>query len=555
MKYATQSHTPGYCRCVIIMVTAVGFFFSASPELFAANSTCKQPPSEKPVLHPEKSWTGWGVDIHNHRSVTTKSTGITSNNLSRLTLKWTFAVPEVSDMRSQPAVAGNWLFFGDRTGTVRALHSQNGCVIWETNIGAPVRNGTVLAEAGNENTMVLIGDDEGTLHALDSVSGEIIWKKRISEHPHAWITGSPAVVDDKIYVPMSSKEVGIAQNPNYECCTFRGKVAALAIGTGDMLWEYFTVSEKPIQSGTNDRGVPLWAPSGAPVWSTITIDTTRNQLYFGTGQNYTHPWTNESSAIHAVNMDTGRRSWVFQATEGDAWNMACSSIKVLPDLPEEYADNCPEDKGPDFDFGAAPVLVSLSSEKDILVAAQKSGSVYGLDPDNNGTPVWQTNVGRGGMLGGVHWGISVKGETVFVPVSDRYDGEEYGSEPSPGISALNAKDGSVLWTVTENPEVCEDKTGCFPGFSSPVTVAGDVLFAGSLSGRFYAFDTTNGKELWSIDTDENFSKEVINGIEGRGGSIDVDGPVVANGMVYISSGYGFFGQMPGNVLLAFSVEP
>ena len=32
------------------------------------------------------------------------------------------------------------------------------------------------------------------------------------------------------------------------------------------------------------------------------------------------------------------------------------------------------------------------------------------------------------------------------------------------------------------------------------------------------------------------------------------GPVVVDGVVYVNSGYGFVGTMPGNVLLAYSVD-
>jgi polyvinyl alcohol dehydrogenase (cytochrome) len=32
------------------------------------------------------------------------------------------------------------------------------------------------------------------------------------------------------------------------------------------------------------------------------------------------------------------------------------------------------------------------------------------------------------------------------------------------------------------------------------------------------------------------------------------GPVVYNGMVYVNSGYGLYFHLPGNVLLAYSVD-
>jgi polyvinyl alcohol dehydrogenase (cytochrome) len=46
----------------------------------------------------------------------------------------------------------------------------------------------------------------------------------------------------------------------------------------------------------------------------------------------------------------------------------------------------------------------------------------------------------------------------------------------------------------------------------------------------------------------------VNGVPGRGGSIDGPGPAIGGGMVFVNSGYPTAGGTPGNVLLAFSVE-
>jgi len=244
------------------------------------------------------------------------------------------------------------------------------------------------------------------------------WQTKVSEHPLAWLTGSPAYHDGTLFVPVSSKEVAVAQNPDYECCTFRGEVVAIELKSGDEKWRYFTVEESPKQQGTNRNDITNYGPSGAPVWSTLTIDEKRNRLYFGTGQNYTQPWTLESSAIHAIEMSTGERAWIYQGIEGDAWNMACSRLKVFENLPNDYSHNCPEEYGPDFDFGAPPILVPLDNGKDVLIAGQKSGVVHALDPDNNGERIWKKRVGRGGLLGGIHWGMAAKGDINYFPDQD-----------------------------------------------------------------------------------------------------------------------------------------
>jgi polyvinyl alcohol dehydrogenase (cytochrome) len=58
--------------------------------------------------------------------------------------------------------------------------------------------------------------------------------------------------------------------------------------------------------------------------------------------------------------------------------------------------------------------------------------------------------------------------------------------------------------------------------------------------------------IWDFDTAQEF--KTVNGVSARGGSIDVAGPAIANGVVATTSGYGQWGGMRGNVLLVFSVD-
>lgn len=537
----------------LLLLTAVFQGTSAQPQ---ANSgqpgRCTEAPSSAPAIEDAPTWSRWGAGLRNLRTRSAEEAGLAADEVPQLRLQWAFAIPGVDDMRSQPAVAGSWLFLAGRDSVVRGLDARTGCIIWTTALDAPLRSGVTIAEAGREGPVLFIGDESGYVHALEARTGELLWSRRVSDHPHAWITGTPTAYDGKLYVPVSSIEVAMAQDPGYQCCTFRGQVVALDASDGEVLWQYFSIAEAPSERGTNREGTALFGPSGAPVWSAVTVDTMRNQLYFGVGQNYTQPWTSESSAIHAVDVKTGKRKWVFQATQGDAWNMACSSTKALPDLPPDYSANCPENSGVDFDFGAPPMLVSLRDGRDVLVAGQKSGVVYGLDPTQEGTVLWKTRVGRGGLLGGVHWGMAAQDDLVLVPVSDREDDVSYEHESAPGIVALNARTGDVDWSAPALDDTCTDVQGCFPGFSAAATAIPGALLAGSLDGRIQAFSTKDGRRLWAFDTAQRF--DAVNEVSGRGGSIDVAGPVVAGGMLYVLSGYGNFDQMPGNVLLAYSVE-
>ena len=80
----------------------------------------------------------------------------------------------------------------------------------------------------------------------------------------------------------------------------------------------------------------------------------------------------------------------------------------------------------------------------------------------------------------------------------------------------------------------------------------NVVFSGSLDGHLRGYSTTDGRVLWDYDTARDF--QTVNGVPGHGGAINGPGATVAGGMLFVNSGYAFFGQMPGNVLLAFGIE-
>lgn len=307
--------------------------------------------------------------------------------------------------------------------------------------------------------------------------------------------------------------------------------------------------------GTNARGTKIFAPSGAPVWSSPTVDAARELLYIGTGENYTRPATTTSDALIALEMASGAVAWSFQATEDDAFNMACT---VASDF-----ENCPVSAGPDFDFGMAPILVRREDGTDILIAGQKSGMVWALDPDTHGEMVWAQRIGKGSALGGIHWGLASDGRRAYVPNADHtfavirdprtgeYAQPNGEGTPTPGVYALELGGGEVIWRAEPDLSVCAGRLACLPFFSAAPTAIDGAVLVGSLDGHIRAFSTEDGSVLWDVDTAREF--ETVNGVPGRGGSLDGPGPVVVDGTVLVNSGYDMFSEMPGNVLLAFRV--
>jgi polyvinyl alcohol dehydrogenase (cytochrome) len=507
-----------------------------------------------PCTAPSKGaavWENWGNGLDNRRFQSSKAAGLTVADVPGLRLRWAFGFPEASMVRSQPAVHGGRLFAGSQDGTVYALDARSGCVHWSSNVGAEVRSAITVATLPSGLTL-FFGDSAGKATAMDAASGRILWQLQTDPHPATRVTGTPVYWDGRVFIPVSSSEEASALQPGYACCTFRGSLIAAEATTGKLLWRAYTIPEPPTRKVKTKRGTVLLGPSGAAIWSTPTIDPKANAVYVTTGDNYTDPVTDTSDAVLAFDLTTGKRLWSRQFTKGDAMNLSCWH----PDK-----TNCPDSDGPDFDFGAAPILVSLGNSRRALILGQKSGIAYGVDPDRKGRLLWQTRAGEGGIAGGIQWGSATDASKVYVAISDMGmeqpakrvpGGPRYEIDPKRGggLIALRLEDGKQVWK-TPSPG-CDDRKPCSPAQPGAVTAIEGVVFSGSVDGHVRAYAANDGRILWQYDTAHNY--DTVNGVPARGGSLDVGGPVVAGGMLYVNSGYMFLGGMPGNVLLAFSAD-
>ena len=436
---------------------------------------------------------GWGVDERNTRFQPESGGGLNAANVSGLEVKWSFAYPNAFQARSQPVFGGGAIYVGSQDGTVWALDAKSGCVRWTFQASAEVRTGIAITPWHQDDAvvepMIFFGDMLANVYALDAVSGRLLWRMKAHEHRDATLTGTPTYFEKRLYVSVSSLEVVAAADPNYACCTFQGAVLALEAATGEMIWQSSTVDtiSKPV--GVTTAGTAIMAPSGAPIWSAPTIDKKRNQLYVGTGENYSSPADGNSDAIIAFDLTTGAKRWVSQQTARDAWNVACF---VMPQMNNA---NCPEENGPDYDFGANPVLVKLSDDTEIVVAGQKSGDVVGIDPDT-GSNLWKTRIGRGGVQGGVHFGIAAQGPVVYVPINDLIfagDDVRYNSNRAaePGVHAVDAHTGQRIWSAL-SPDVCGDTAYCSPGVSQAITAITRRGYR-RLSGWAYSYSRARGR--------------------------------------------------------------
>jgi polyvinyl alcohol dehydrogenase (cytochrome) len=429
----------------------------------------------------------------------------------------------------QPTIGGGRLYFGSANGTVYSVDAQSGCIYWTFKADSGVRTAISL-----DGHLAYFGDLKANVYAVESATGKLSWQTQVETHASARITGAPALYDRRLYVPVSSVEEPPAGNPQYSCCTFRGSVAALEASTGKQIWKSYAIPDPPGKTRVTSAGAQLMGPAGGAIWSAPTIDPQRKVLYVATGNGYSDPPSSYTDAIIAYDLASGSMKWSQQMSANDRWNFGCQGPRN---------DTCPSDPGGDHDFGASPILSGP-----LLLAGQKSGMVHALDPDKRGAIVWQTRIGRGGALGGIEWGLAADSENVYAPLSDiNGQGKEMG-----GLFALRKKDGAKVWQTAPPKPACLGKPGCTAAQMAPATMIPGVVFSGSMDGHLRAYETSAGKIIWDFDTLREFP--TVNGVKAKGGSLNATGPTLAGGMLFVNSGYGALGGMPGNVLLAFAPD-
>jgi polyvinyl alcohol dehydrogenase (cytochrome) len=503
------------------------------------------------------AWNGWGVDYRNSRFQPGAAAGLSPGQVSRLQLKWAFGFPGATALYGQTVYDGR-LYVTSNAGYVYSLDAETGCLHWGFHAQAAVRSGFSVGRLSRTDARLAIffGDIHGTAYALSASTGEEIWRTSINPHPLARITGTPVLFEGRVYVPVASLEEPESGQADYACCTFRGSMSALDATSGREIWKTYTIPDVPKVVGKNSRGKDMLAPAGAGVWTTPIIDVKRRAMYFGTGNAFAGTPTT-ANAVMALNLDTGKVLWSMQALPADTWHGGCvqnvpgrtagAGRGATPPAPGAPAgggrgipyppENCPATLGPDWDFSASLSLATTTDGRDIIIAPQKQGLVWALNPDN-GQVLWKQDVARE-IAGG-------RGETLFGGAVDSE--KAYFGLISSGHVALDLKTGEEVWyTPLVPPKGRENQRGVV----GAVTLIPGVLLSGARDGMIRAASSRTGQLLWEFDSAQEFT--TVNSVPARGGSAASGGPVVANGMVFIGSGYpGFQGGQPGNVLLAFA---
>jgi polyvinyl alcohol dehydrogenase (cytochrome) len=259
-----------------------------------------------------------------------------------------------------------------------------------------------------------------------------------------------------------------------------------------VLWKTYTIKDEAQPIGSNAAGLQGFGPAGAAISTSPTIDTKRNALYVGTGNSFGGARAPMADAVVALDLIDGSVRWVEQLqAEGNA---AAA-------------------------FSGAVVLRTLPNGNPIILAAQDSGIVSGLDPDRAGEIRWQSKANDAAVAGG-ELNAAADHRSLYVA-------------SSPGdLAALDIKTGARRWHVPVPS----------PGPASAIAVMPGIAFSGSMDGHLRAYSSIDGKVVWDFDTARDF--QTVNRLVARGGSLKDGGAAIVDGIVYV----------PGSVLLALSVN-
>ena len=504
---------------------------------------------------PFVNWPMAGQNIADTHSQSDEHT-INSANVDRLKTRWKFTTS--SDVSATPTVVNGLVYFPDWGGHLYAVDASTGKMVWSHLIsdyngvpGSFSRTSPAFVDGllilGDKPPNGVTGwpaspapDGQGAhIFAVNASTGAPVWTTRVDETFVSQITGSAVVFNGVAYAGISSiEEVTAAFVPNYTCCIFRGSAVALDVHTGKILWQTFDMPANPA------------GYSGGAIWgSTPAIDPALGLVYMASGNNYSVPADVETcratggancispldhfDSMMAFDLQTGQVKWTTGTIQFDNWTVTCF-IGGGP--------NCPDPSSPDADFGSGPNLFMAGSTP-AVGAGTKGGTYWTLDRAT-GNVVWATQVGPGGIFGGLEWGSAVADGRVYVAEANSAHVHTTLAHPAAGSAtsttggwweALDATTGNPLWQFA-------DPAGPTFGDIGQVTTANGVVYAGSTDtvGTVFALDAASGQRKWSTTT---------------GGSI-ASGASIVNGIVYWGSGYHQFAPTTSgnNKVYAFSLS-
>jgi quinohemoprotein ethanol dehydrogenase len=487
-----------------------------------------------------REWLTHGRDYAETRYSPLKQ--ITSANVGRLGLAWYHGTATVRGLEATPLVANGVIYATAPWSVVFALDARTGALRWQWDpqvrkaVGRRACCDVVNRGVALYDGKVYLGVLDGRLAALDAETGKLLWQTQTTDPDEPYtITGAPRVVKGKIIIGNGGAEYGV-----------RGYVSAYDAQSGALAWRFYTVPgdpSKPFESTALAVAAQTWSGQwwtmggGGTVWDALAYDAEADLLYVGTGNG--SPWNREIrspgggdnlylSSILALDPDTGELAWHYQTTPGDSWDYTAVQHMILADLSIDGRERKVLMQAPKNGFFY--VLDRLTGE---LISAEPYVTVTWAEGVHKATgrPIERPHARYSDQVvmlypgpgGGHNWHpMSFNPNTGLVYIPATEGGFPYVADaafeyrkgtwnlgidlkarslparfPAPVTEPVVTGPAASLlaWDPVKQQERWRApyQTGAGGG---TLTTAGNLLFQGTMDGRFIAYSADRGERLW-----------------------------------------------------------
>ena len=355
---------------------------------------------------PDSDWWAYGRTDGGQRY--SPLTQLTPSNVAKLQVAWTFRTgdlptandPTETTFEVTPLKVGDTVYLCSQHQRLFALDAATGRLRWsydpkirddptfqhltcrgisyhETKPGDLNADGSPAPQDCPQTIFLPVND--GRMIALNARTGQLC--QSFADHgvlnlqPHMGMDApgfyeptSPPVVSDKILV------VGGAVTDNYSTVEPSGVVRGFDIHTGRLVWAW--------DAGAADENqVPAdggsFTPNSPNSWTISAFDPKLGLVYLPMGVQTPDIWGGNrgaaaerySTALVALDINTGRRVWSYQTVHHDLWDMDLPSQPSLVDLQTAA--------------GVVPAIIQPAKTGDLFVLDRRNGQLIAPAPETS----------------------------------------------------------------------------------------------------------------------------------------------------------------------------
>jgi alcohol dehydrogenase (cytochrome c) len=468
-------------------------------------------------------------------------TRINRNNVDRLSLVWSWALPNGPN-EGTPIVHDGVMFIYGYGDVVQALNAVTGDLLWQYTRRLPKS-----VQPSFKKSIAILGRHvfmaTSDIHivALDVRTGDVTWDTPLipADQPGYWIDGGPLVAKGKVIVGTT----GLAPGGNY--------IVALDAETGKEAWRFGTVPKPGEPGGNSWNGEPWEKRTGGAVWNPGSYDPETNLVFFGPSATYdTAPLrdrikdpkvTNDAlftNATLAINPDTGKLAWYYEHFPNDQWDLDWAFERQIFDMVVNGSV-----KRVVVTAGKIGIFDILEAKTGKYLFSMDLGYqtlVKSIDPKTGFKLIDRARMTPGDGTskylcphseGGKNWvpdAYNPDTKLIFVPLVESCmdlapvapgenglmtTGVRLSLRPPPNsdgnygrLEAINLETRKSVWVHRQR---ANSTTGV-------LDTAGGIVFAGYADRGFSAFDDMTGKELWHTRlTDVPNSNSITYAVDGK----------------------------------------